>query len=160
MKRFAYLSLPSIACVMAVTLTLFNNRAHAERLLDESFEVADSNGDPVGWQTAGHPNYISVRNESGASWATPYGEWAMSTYGGTGIASKTIGFLPFDDAPSGGSGDYTAKFHISAPSGGSGIGEYRAELWLIPYSGVPILLASTDGDTDGSKDFWIRAAAF
>lgn len=115
--------------------------ASAERIFYDSFETADSNGDPVGWQTAGHPSYLGVAAES-STWTTPYGERGMSTYS-SGVGTRTIGFLP--EA----SGDYTAKFNITS---NAAKGEYRAELWVIDWVNGPILLGHAVGDTNGSKD--------
>jgi len=134
-------------CLIAVVLTLFTNHAQAERLLDESFENFDANNDPIGWQVAGHPSYLRVRNESEGNWTSPYGEHALQTYS-SGIATKTIGIVPIGgDAAD---GDYTLKFNISSFSN---TGEYRAELWVFDALNGWTLVASTEGDTDGSKDF-------
>lgn len=152
MKRFLPRLSPSLAvCLFTAFICLTSSHVHAERLLNESFENFDSNDDPIGWGTKGHPNYIRVRNESEGDWTTPDGEYALGTY--STYAYKTIGFVAeeFIYGQDGVNGDYTAKFHISSFAS---IGEYRAELWVISYGDAPpILLASTDGDTDGSKDF-------
>jgi len=148
MKRFASLLQPCMACVIAATFILFSSSAQAGRLLDESFENFDANDDPIGWVTAGHPGYLRVRNESEGDWTTPNGEYAMQTYS-SGVGTKSLGIMPtgVGDAAD---GDYTVKFNIS---GFAAIGEYRAELWV--YDGLNgwTLLDSTEGDTDGSKDF-------
>ena len=146
MNRFIYLSQPCMAYIIAVFVTLFITNAHAQRLLYASFEVADANGDPVGWpQTQGHPGYMRVASENGASWSTPYGEAGMSTYS-NGISAKTVTFLPSE------SGVFVAKFHISSGSS-SGVGEYRAELLITPWDTlVPEVVAFAEGDSDGSKD--------
>jgi hypothetical protein len=142
MKRFNIYSQPAMALALSAMLGFSISAASAERIFYESFEVADANGDPVGWQTAGHPNYLGVANENNSTWSTPYGERAMTTYS-TGVGTKPITFLPEE------SGEYSVKFNISS---NASKGEYRAELWAIPWFGQPILLASTAGDTNGSKD--------
>lgn len=138
-------------CKIAIIALIFNTPVHGERLLNESFENYDSNNKPIGWLTAGHPSYMRVVNESTASWTTPFGEHAVSTYS-TGIATKPVGFIPseFELGADGVRGDYTAKFHISS---NAAIGEYRAELWVNDFVDGWVLVASTSGDTNGTKDF-------
>lgn len=149
-------ALPSYLCmalVLAAGFLISGHDAQAIRLLDESFENFDDNGDPNGWQVAGHPSYIRCRNENEGDWTTPYGDWALQTYGGSGApASKIVGTIPFSiSEENDGSGDYIVEFSLSSFSA---IGEYRAELWaIVPfYDEGPIFLGAVAGDTNGSKD--------
>jgi hypothetical protein len=121
--------------------------ANAEQLVYDSFEVVDASGYPVGWQRAGHPSYIGAPLENNV-WQTPYGQRGMSTYG-SGVATKTVGFIPDNLDPEEASGDYLVKFNISSSAAK---GEYRAEFWAIPFVGQPILVGFAVGDTDGSKN--------
>lgn len=154
MTRLAPTSVPFLTCVIAASFILFCHQADAVRLIEESFENFDSNNDPVGWNTAGHPNYIQVQHESVWDVDTSYGEYVVSTYGGSGAPlSRIVGVIPNDfDDDAGGAGDYIVKFNIANRSG-SAIGEYRAEIWVIPFFGPAFQVASVAGDTDGSKDF-------
>jgi len=139
---------PRVICGIVSIMCGLMFPAHAQRLLEESFENFDSNNKPIGWQSSGHPSYMKVVNENDASWTTPFGEHAVSTYG-SGIATKILGFIPFgmeDEAD----GDYKVKFHISS---NATIGEYRAELWVEDSLDGWILVAHKTGDTDGSKNF-------
>lgn len=139
--RMIYFAAISMCCCLG--------SVDAQRLLTESFENFDSNNKPIGWETAGHPSYLRVANESGNSWSTPFGEHAMSTYS-TGIGTKIVGIIPFgieDDAD----GDYTVRFHVSS---NAAFGEYLAELWVYDsYETRWMMVASKSGITGGSKDF-------
>ncbi|MFK7909811.1 MAG: hypothetical protein AB8F34_04330 [Akkermansiaceae bacterium] len=142
MKRFISYSLP---CLIIATFAVSVNQTWAERIFYDSFETPVNPGggtDPTGWSAPGHPNYFRVASESGSSWSTPYGEQAITTYS-NGVATKTLAFL--DTEP----GVYTLSFNISS---NATIGEYKAELWIKhPFFG-DVLVGSTEGDTDGSKD--------
>ncbi len=142
---------PQVICGIVTIMCGLMFPAHGERLLEESFENFDSNNKPIGWQSSGHPSYLRVRSENDNNWTTPFGEHAMSTYS-NGIGTRTVGLIPseFEFGPEGVEGEYVAKFHISSSAA---IGEYRAELWVVPFFGDPILLAHKAGNTDGSKDF-------
>jgi len=146
MNRFKNHSLPFVTLALAALSGLLISDANAERIFYDSFEVVDSAGYPVGWIREGHPSYISAPIEN-AIWQTPYGVRGMSNYA-SGIATQTVGYISWLSGPEA-SGDYIVKFNItsSAP-----IGEYRAELWAIPFFGAPILVGHAAGDTDGSKN--------
>lgn len=134
-----------VALVLAAISGLITSTANAERIFYDSFEVADANGDPIGWLTAGHPDYLGVATEN-STWTTTYGEHGMSTYS-SGIGTRGIGSLPEGSVDV--DGDYTVKFNIT---GNASKGEYRAELWAFDWSSGPRLLGYAVGDTDGSKD--------
>lgn len=146
MKRSEIFTKPNLVLVLAATLALSINHANAERIFYDSFESPNnpSGGtDPDNWSAPGHPNYFSVANEGdGSNWSTPYGEQGIGTYS-NGVGTRTITFLPSE------SGDFTVNFNITSRASK---GEYRAELWAFPFFGLPILLGSAEGDTDGSKD--------
>jgi len=146
MNRFISYSLPCLVCVVAAAFTLSLNQALAERIFYESFENPNDpsgSSDPVGWTAPGHPGYFRIANETGQAWSTPYGEQGISTYS-NGVATKTLTYL--DTEP----GVYTLTFNISSSAS---IGEYKAELWVKhPFFPNDILVGSTIGDTDGSKD--------
>jgi hypothetical protein len=147
--RLPFRSKSLIAVVLAAAFASSMYQASAIRLLEDSFEspvVLDGSAtDPDGWTAPGHPSYFKIQNEAGKNWSTPYGEQAISTYS-NGVATKEdLFFLPVDE-----SGEFVLNVHISSTNT---IGEYRMELWADhPFFGA-FLLATKDGDTDGSKDF-------
>lgn len=161
MKHFlTFFKTPLAWFTLTLGLLSFSNlQLHAERLLEESFENFDSNNKPVGWDWFGAGNHIKVVDEVSAAVNTPYGEHVLSTYNDAGNRSyvnRVITLIPNDDADAvGGSGDYIMNFNIAC-RGNRPKGEYRAELWVIPFAFTgmpPIMVAHIDGDTDGSKDF-------
>lgn len=144
MKRFKIHSQPLLTLTLAALSCFLIQEANAERIFYDSFENLNSSGDPVGWDTEGHPGYLRCisEEEEGHTFTTPYGKYGLFTYT-RGVGTRQVDFLPQE------SGDYILKFNVTSayPRG-----EYRAELWADHWIFGRSLLASVSGDTDGTKD--------